>query len=58
MPTTSATIDASGSVQPSSACERGPSGHDQVGLELRESIAAMPIAAVSARDTNFSDQAP
>ena len=54
MPSTSATTDSTGSVQPSSPSSRVPSDHDQVGRNVRASIAAMPMAAVSTRAVNFS----
>ena len=57
MPSTSATTESSGSVQPSSESSRLPSGHDQVGWQVPASTAAMPIEAVSTRAANFSDHA-
>ena len=56
MPSTSATIVSTGSVQPSSASSAVPSGQVQVGWKVRASTAAMPIAAVSTRGANLSIQ--
>ena len=58
MPSTSATIESSGSVQPSCPSSAVPSGQDHRGRNCEESTAAMPMAAVSVRETNRSDHSP